>query len=78
MLKHIIALLLKENIYINFSVYMHFTVRNLINILISIEVIKKSHVWLIGLILIEAMARPKDRLFFRLCQNIRKLIRPSH
>ena len=64
--------------YINFrSVYMHFTVLNLIKILISIEVIKKSHVWLIGLTLIEEMATPKDRLFFRLFQNIRNLIRPS-
>jgi len=55
---------------------MHFTVLNLINMLISIEVIKKSHVWLIGLTLIEEMARPKDRLFFRLCQNIRNLMSP--
>jgi len=45
--------------------------------LISSEVIKKSHVWLTGLILIEEMARPKDRLFFRLCQNIRNLMSPS-
>ena len=61
--------------YINFrSVYMHFTVLNLINMLISIEVIKRFYVWLIGLILIEEMARPNDRLFFRLCQNIGNLI----
>ena len=78
LLKHIIAQLLKEYMYINFrSVYMHLTVLNIINMLISIVVIKKSQMWLIGLILIEEMARPKDRLFFRLCQNIRNLIRPS-
>ena len=56
---------------------MHFTVLNFINMLISIEVIKKSHVWLIDLILMEEMARPKDSLFFRLCQNIRNLMNPS-
>ena len=78
LLKHIIAQLLKEYMYINFrSVYMDLTVLNIINMLISIEVIKKSHVWLIGLTLIEEMATPKDRLFFRLFQNIRNLIRPS-
>ena len=78
LLKHIIAQLLKEYMYINFrSVYMDLTVLNIINMLISLEVIKKSQMWLIGVILIDEMARPKDRLFFRLCQNIRNLIRPS-